>query len=475
MEFTIKDSEFFKPLTARNARFYFECAVKLIEKSKEMPVMYERDAKEIIAFHAKMIRYELMDEEDGEDKIETNAVPSETAGAVIARFRKSGWIAKREIGRNGENMATITARCRKVIETIRRVFDTGATGALTNHIFSIYEILYSALEWKGGRQIRPYTNILEPLIDHEFDLREELVILRDGIHGIMNHILQIDNANALGSYMAKDELLNRFFRDYFFMKKDGMIPGTIASINVLMARLQDSEIYPRIISEYQVLKGIEKFEAERVIEAQFDELSYFLNHDYDEQMSEIDEKIAAYYNLYAARISMVRNNSMNTQNYISKLLMDLKDMDPESREGAIKAMSESMRVMSFKMVGSKSLGKRRVVQRDNDQRVFINDVDVDDAEIEALTAALYNVTTEKFGIDAARNHIKKKLSNGRKRFAVMEEPVTSREEALMIASAVIFSGADGFPYHAEFDDDTNDNGIAEMSNFVITLKEEEEI
>ena len=44
----------------------------------------------------------------------------------------------------------------------------------------------------------------------------------------------------------------------------------------------------------------------------------------------------------------------------------------------------------------------------------------------------------------------------------------------MIASAVIFSGADDFPYVTEFEDgQTTDHGIAEMSDFVITPKQEE--
>ena len=72
------------------------------------------------------------------------------------------------------------------METIRRIFDAQTDGMITNHIFSMYEILYSALEWKGGRQTRPYVNILEPLTDHEFDLREELAVLRDSISRIMN-------------------------------------------------------------------------------------------------------------------------------------------------------------------------------------------------------------------------------------------------------------------------------------------------
>ena len=254
-------------------------------------------------------------------------MPAQNAGAVLARFRECGWAGKREIGRGGEDITVLTARCRKAVSFIERILNAGAGGSATNHIFSMYEILYSAVELGGGRQARPYTSILEPLTDHEADLKEELFILKDGIRGVMDGILKQDSANRLGSYMVKDELLNRFFTDYFFMKKNGTVPGVIAKINVLLARLSVSKLYQRIISEYALVKDVPRTQAEASVEAQFSELEYFLNHGYDEQMSVIDEKIASYYNLYAARISMARSGGMDTRGYLGRVLEALKGMD----------------------------------------------------------------------------------------------------------------------------------------------------
>ena len=57
--------------------------------------------------------------------------------------------------------------------------------------------------------------------------------------------------------------------------------------------------------------------------------------------------------------------------------------------------------------------------------------------------------------------------------SVKDEPVATKEEALMIASAVIFSGADDFPYKAEFEDGkVTDHGIADITDFVITPDKE---
>lgn len=471
MAFTKQDSDFFRLLSSKNARLYFECAAKLVEKSKEMPVLYERDAREIIASHMRQIRYELEDEgaEGESSRIGHDAMPAQNAGAVLARFRECGWAGKREIGRGGEDITVLTARCRKTVSFIERVLSAGAVGSATNHIFSMYEILYSAVEMGGGRQARPYTSILEPLTDHEADLKEELFLLKDGIRGVMDGILKQDSANGLGSYMVKDELLNRFFTDYFFMKKDGTVPGLIAKINVLLARLSVSGLYQRIISEYALVKDVPRTQAEASVEAQFSELEYFLNHGYDEQMSVIDEKIASYYNLYAARISMARSGGMDTRGYLGRILEALKGMDGEEREKALSALSGSMQLMSFKLAGPKSFERRKLVGKERKDQGGIVDIHVGEEELAGMTQALYSASSEKYGIDAARRHIKKKLGDGGT-FSVKEEAAVTKEEALLVASAVIFSSTEDFPYQADFGETVTDHGDVEMSDFVLVPK-----
>ena len=146
MAFTKQDSDFFRLLSSKNARLYFECAAKLVEKSKEMPVLYERDAREIIASHMRQIRYELEDEDaEGEnDRIGHDAMPAQNAGAVLARFRECGWAGKREIGRGGEDITVLTARCRKAVSFIERILNAGAGGSATNHIFHVRDPVFSS-------------------------------------------------------------------------------------------------------------------------------------------------------------------------------------------------------------------------------------------------------------------------------------------------------------------------------------------
>ncbi len=71
---------------------------------------------------------------------------------------------KREIGRNGDNIATVMPYCRKMIEAIERIFNRDNRAALTNHIFSIYDTLNTAFVADHGRTHRPYSTIFDSSI-----------------------------------------------------------------------------------------------------------------------------------------------------------------------------------------------------------------------------------------------------------------------------------------------------------------------
>ena len=212
------NDKFFNPFCCRNRAVYFDCISQLIEKSKEIPVLYETDARNTLILYLQNCAYSLETENIGEE-IGNGRTPQENASAILRYFRACGWITPQEIGRSGDNIASVSAYCRKLIDAIHKIFDGDANGAITNHIFSMYEILRSAFGKDSARAMRPYLNILVPLIENECDLKNELLILKDSIREIMRAVMRMADANSFGQYLIKDELLSRFFNDYFFIKK----------------------------------------------------------------------------------------------------------------------------------------------------------------------------------------------------------------------------------------------------------------
>lgn len=355
------NDRFFNPFTGKNREIYFSCITELIEISKEIPVLYEADAKNCLTIYLRNCQYAIETEQIGEkeDIITNNRTPQENASAILRYFRNCGWITPKEVGRSGDNIASVSAYCRKLVDAVHKIFDPDANSAITNHIFSMYEILNSAFAKDSGRAVRPYSSILVPLIEHECDLKNELLILKDSIREIMRAVLKMADVNSFGHFLMKDELLDRFFRDYFFIKKSGLIPSYIANIDRLLQKLRRSDIYGLMIEEYTTLKRTDEFQAREVIDRQFGELDSFVNLEYERDIGYIDKKINTYYNLYAMRISMVLGNGTNLEQALDQLLLLLKDAGKEECESVIGVISRAYRVMEYGYVGRKSLERRK--------------------------------------------------------------------------------------------------------------------
>ena len=90
--------------------------------------------------------YALVEEDvdGGNDRLGNNQSETDNASAVLRYFRYCGWLSERELGRNGDNIATVDPYCRKLIDAIERIFNRDNSAALSNQIFMIYDILHSA-------------------------------------------------------------------------------------------------------------------------------------------------------------------------------------------------------------------------------------------------------------------------------------------------------------------------------------------
>lgn len=465
------NDKFFNPFCCRNRAIYFDCISQLIEKSKEIPVLYETDARNTLILYLQNCTYSLETENIGEE-IGNGRTPQENASAILRYFRACGWITPQEIGRSGDNIASVSAYCRKLIDAIHKIFDGDANGAITNHIFSMYEILRSAFGKDSARAMRPYLNILVPLIENECDLKNELLILKDSIREIMRAVMRMADANSFGQYLIKDELLSRFFNDYFFIKKSGLIPSYISEIDRMLRKLRRSELYDRMIQEYIRVSNVGEAQAREKVERQFGELDSFINLEYDREMNYIDRKINTYYNLYSTRMMMVLSGNTNLEHQLNRLLLFLKDMDGEDRREAIDRLSQAHRLQSIGYVGRKSFERRRKRNPNLKNAGLLAD-DLTQEEKQRLTDELLAETPDRYSMDNVEKHFASLLA-GREKITVEECGAHTRDDATMIAASIIYSGTVGFPYEVEFGEGMVETEAARISRVTIKRKDRTE-
>lgn len=464
------NDRFFNPFCCKNREIYFECISQLIEKSKEIAILYETDARQCLIIYLQNCMYAIETEDIG-DEVSSVRSPQENASAILRYFRACGWITPKEIGRSGDNIATVSVYCRKLIDAIHKIFAQDTNSAITNHIFSIYEILKSSLGKDSVRAIRPYSNILVPLIENECDLKNELLVLKDSIREIMRMVMRMPDVNSFGQFLIKDELLTRFFNDYFFIKKSGLIPSYISDIDRMLVRLKRSELYEKMLGEYRKLKNTDEFKAKETIDRQFAELESFINIEYDREMSYIDNKINAYYNLYATRMMMVLSNGTNLESELNRLLLQLKDLDEEEREFLLRQLAQAHRLQSVGFISRKSF-ERRKKANPNLSNVGIWAEELSEEEKRRLTDELLKETPDRYSLENVKAYFDR-MTFYRDKLSVDECGVQTREDAMMIAASMIYSGTAGFPYEVEFEEGMIETEVASISRISIKRKQNE--
>ncbi|MCD7883824.1 MAG: DUF5716 family protein [Lachnospiraceae bacterium] len=461
------DDKFFNPFCCRNREIYFNCISQLIEKSKEIPVLYETDARDTLILYLRNNMFSIETENIGEEISRGRSV-QENASAILRYFRACGWISPAEIGRSGDNIASVSAYCRKLIDAIHKIFDTDANGAITNHIFSMYEILKSAFEKGSARAQRPYLSILVPLVENECDLKNDLLILKDSIREIMRAVMRMADANSFGQFLIKDEVLNRFFNDYFFIKRSGLIPGYIDNIDRMLLRLRRSELYEQMIQEYQKMENLEEITAREKIDRQFAELDSFINLEYEQEMGYIDRRINTYYNLYSTRMMMVLSNNTNLEHELNRLLLHLKDLRAEDREKVLGELAGTHRLMSVGYVGRKSF-ERRQKPRPNQKIAALPQEELSVEELQRMTDELLTEMPDRYSMKEVQKHFDGLLA-GREQISVEECGIHTREDATMVAASILYSGIPGFPYEVELGDDLVETEVARISSVRIKRK-----
>lgn len=464
------EDKFFNPFCCKNREVYFECISQLIEKSKEIPILYEIDARNCLIMYLQNCMYSIETEDIGEE-ISSGRTPQENASSILRYFRTCGWITPKEIGRSGDNIASVSVYCRKLIDAIRKIFDRDTNSAITNHIFSIYDILKSALEKDSARAIRPYSNILIPLIENECDLKNELLILKDSIREIMRAVIKMADTNSFGQFLIKDDLLNRFFNDYFFIKRSGLVPAYISDIDGMLRKVRSLELYGQIVEEYRQLKNVDEFEAREIIERQFGELDSFINLEYDREMGYIDQKINTYYNLYSTRMMMVLDDSTNLEHELNQVLLLLKNIEGEDREFVLRQLSQTHRLLNFGFIGRKSF-ERRKKAAPNLINMGIQTETLSDEEKRRLTEEALLENPDRYSLDQVKAYFDKKII-GRDGIPIDELAIDTREDAMMMAASIIYSGSEGFPYEVEFADGMIETEVAAISRIRIVRKHDE--
>ena len=458
----IRNESFFRPLNLKYRRVYYDCIQILIDKAKELPVLYESDAKDSLTLYLRNAGIK----EEGEDADEGGGElrPPE----ILALFRECGWLMPREIGRSGEYVVNLSTDCRRIMDFLRKISERKGEGMMSNRIFSMYEIMKSAFDEDSLRKERPYTNILVPLLDNETELKNELTDLKDSISNIMKAVVVFQDMNSFGQYIMKDEMLDRFFHEYFFIKNNGLIPAQISFIKNRLRMLRQGEIFERMLAECAGRFQMSMEEAEEKIEHCFAELQYFLSVEYEENMELIDTRINNYYNLANTRIMLMAGNGIRLEAVLNDFLNAMPELGEEKQDEAMERLSGCTRIINQKYVGYRSFEKKKRLKNEG-ENIGLSSEELSEEEKLAQTEELFRKAPNRYSVEKVSGFMDVQME-GQEKISIKEKAVRTKEEALMYTAAMLYAGDGEFPYQVQITDEEVEKEVADMSNIVIFRK-----
>lgn len=459
----IKNESFFKPFTFKYRRIYYDCIQILIDKTKELPVLYESDAKDSITLFLKNM--ELHEESDNPYETTEENGGDLQAASIISLFRDCGWLLPREIGRNGEYVVNVSIDCRRVMDFLRKMTEKGGEGMMSNRIFSMYEIVKSALEEDSVRRERPYTNVLVPLIDNESELKNELTDLKENISTIMKAVIAFQDINSFGQFIMKDEMLDRFFSEYFFVKNNGLIPTQISFIRNKLRVLRQGELFEKMIAECAENLQVDTDEARQRVERYFAELQYFLSVEYEDNMELVDRRINNYYNLANTRIMLMSSNGIRLESALNDFLNAVSKLPEEEQELAMEKAADCTQLISQKYVGHKSFEKTKRLKNEG-ENIGLAIAELSEEDKNLKTEELFKNAPNRYSVERVGNFLETQLGNECE-LQLKERQIRTKEEAIMYAAAMLYANNIEFPYEIEMSEEMVKTDVADINNVKI--------
>ena len=236
----------------------------------------------------------------------------------------------------------------------------------------------------------------------------------------------------------------------------------------MLRKIIQTETYGNMMKEYQSLFGVDEITARELVDSQLAEIRSFISYDYVKEMDYIDKRINSYYSLYSTRILMVLSNNVNMQTYLNDLLMTMKDFDADEKKEILEAVSNSFVLQSYKYVSRKSI-ERRKKRKPNTKSGAIITSSLSEEDKARLTRELLYEYPDRYGVKQTTSYFEDVLTD---RDSVIPDKtmIRTRDDAMMVAASIIYSGSAEFPYEVEFLEGTIETEVATISNVRIKRK-----
>lgn len=310
---------------------------------------------------------------------------------------------------------------------------------LSSYMYNIYNTLLNQDQWNGDPYVGALKNVYKNAKLLSKSLKRMSTYIRKTIEKLMKEISYESLTENIIAYCDGD-----FIKEYARLTKPQnnihIYRGKI--IDMLEEMQNDAEMYELITIGCVNEEDIEEWEAEEKIDLMFDSIKKFLKDDYLKIIGDIKHKLNLYITMALGRLRYLKNHEVDMRGTIERTLKYLLDSAGELKEELPDEMAEVIRINQHKYIDVQSI---RMPQNRNRVRKQLV------TEIETLTDEdLYNF--QKLYEKEAKNPYSKKITKryikslmGNKHEISSDEvPLDTKEDLLMILSAVAYAEENGY-------------------------------
>lgn len=315
--FNIISEDFFKPLTSKNKTTYIDC-IRLIYNTYKTELSFGVDKEVILAELESYFEDRSSEDMIFDDSEEIAKDSRAKANAILRNLKDSGWI-EYEVSNDYRVKINLFDYAATMIESFNKILKNEEM-----EYQSLVSQIHATLLNKEA-YVKPYEYIIKRVIENTEELITGLKKLNTNIR---KYIDAITNEKTAG------EVIQDFFvyhkdigsKAYHRIKtSDNISHFRTSIIENLYNVLNDKNIFDRAVLGYMEIEQVEgQVEAEDLLRGKIlSVISAFRN--YDDIISEIDNKNAKYIGSAVARAKFLLTNTNNVEGKISKILAYLSD------------------------------------------------------------------------------------------------------------------------------------------------------
>jgi hypothetical protein len=380
------------------------------------------------------------------------------ASDYLRRFASKdvGWLEEEYDDSTFEKYVVITEQGVMLAELLIRL-EQPEREELSSYMYNIYNTLMNGDQWNGDPYVGALKNIYKNAKALSKSLKKMSTYIRKTIEKLMKEVSYESLTDNIIAY-CDGEFIKEYAR---LTKPQNNIHIYRGKIITMLDEMQsDEDIYELITIGCVNEEDIEEWEAEEKIELMFSTIKNFLKDDYLRIIADIKHKLNLYITMALGRLRYLKNHEVDMRGNVERTLKYLLDEMTElgMKEELTNEMSELIRINQNKYIDVQSI---RMPQ--NKKRVRQKSV----TEIETLTEQDLNELRKVYEREAKNPYSKKitkeylkTLLKNKKELKSDEVPLETKEDLLMILSAVAYAEENGFRVELE-------DGYFEIGNMIL--------